>query len=195
MSNLDQFVHEILRDCLPQTAITDADRSTIAEHRDFLLGIEDALVQMFYDTLYAHGATAAVFIDGERPAREATLRDWWGRTVTTPLDDRYLTWMALVGVVHIRRKVTNPMMLTMFNLVAEFVHRAALAELGAERAERLRQAFSHLAATVTSVISESYTKGYLHALQNLAGLDPKLVDRMLLIEVRELEANGRAILG
>lgn len=186
---------QIIDQLVPATLVTDDDRAVIAANRDFLLGLEDALVTTFYDTLYAHPATAAVFEEGERPAREQTLRDWWRRTVAAPLDEGYFAWMALVGVVHIRRGVQNPMMLSMFHLVSDVVHAEALAQLGPDAAEELRLAFSHLSSTVSSIISESYTKGYLAALQDLAGLDPKLTERMLHIELRELEANARAALG
>lgn len=185
------LMEEIVEDLVPQSLISDEDRAVVAAHRDFLLGLEDRLVHVFYDTLYAHGPTVAVFVEGERPAREETLRRWWQATVTGDLGARYLTWMALVGVIHIRRKVTNPMMLSMFHVVGDEVHAAALDALEAAEAERLRLAFSHITATVSAVISESYTKGYLRALQDLAGLDPKLVDRMLQIEVRTLEEEGR----
>lgn len=192
MNKVSNLMSEILDHILPQSLITDADRAAIATHRDFLLSLEDRIVQVFYDTLYAHGPTAAVFVEGERPAREDTLRRWWQATVTGDLGERYLTWMALVGVIHIRRKVTNPMMMSMFQIVSNEAHAAALDTLEPVAAEQLRVALSNVTTTVSAVISESYTKGYLRALQDLAGLEPALVDRMLQIEVKALEAEGRA---
>jgi hypothetical protein len=194
MTYITELTAQIMHELLPATVVTDADRAVIAANKDFLLSLEDTLVATFYDSLFAHPPTAAVFQDGERPAREQTLRDWWQRTVAAPLDDKYFAWMTLVGVVHIRRKVQNPMMLSMFHLVADTVHTQALQQLGAEKAEELRLAFSHLASTVSSIISEAYTKGYIAALQDLAGLDPKLTERMLQIEVGKLEAEARAAL-
>lgn len=44
-------------------------------------GWVDQVVQGFYDTLFAHPPTRAIFREGERPAREKTLRDWYLRTV------------------------------------------------------------------------------------------------------------------
>lgn len=192
MNKVSNLMSEILDHILPQSLITDADRAAIATHSEFLLSLEDRIVQVFYDTLYAHGPTAAVFVEGERPAREDTLRRWWQATVTGDLGERYLTWMALVGVIHIRRKVTNPMMMSMFQIVSNEAHAAALDTLEPVAAEQLRVALSNVTTTVSAVISESYTKGYLRALQDLAGLEPALVDRMLQIEVKALEAEGRA---
>jgi len=189
--SLHELASSVIASCPPQVRLTAEDRQVIAAHQGFLAGLEDELVAAFYDTLYAHEPTSAVFEEGERPAREETLRGWWRRTVTGPLDDAYFAWMALVGVVHIRRGVRNPMMLSMFHVVTDAVHARARATLGDDEAERLRLAFSHLAATVSSVISDSYTETYIEALHDLAGLNPALSERMLHITVRDLEAQGR----
>ncbi len=194
--DLHQIQSDILAEMVPASTMTDDDTATLAEHRSFLRGIEDRVVDGFYDTLYAHPATADVFVDGERPAREATLRDWWRRTVDGPIDDRYWAWMALVGIVHIRRGVRNPMMLSMVGHVENAVHAEALAaRLPPTDVERLRLAFSHLATTVSAVISESYTQSYVGALQNLGGLNPRLLANMLGIEIQAIEDAGRASLG
>jgi hypothetical protein len=195
VSDLHGLATSVITTCLPQSRLTETDRTVIARHDQFLLGLEDQLVALFYDSLYDHGPTAAVFEEGERPAREETLRVWWRRTVSGPLDDAYFAWMALVGVIHIRRGVQNPMMLSMFHIVCDAVHEAALARGDAAEAEALRLALSHLASTASSVISDSYTSTYISALHDLAGLNPKLTERMLQISLKDLEAEARTQLG
>jgi hypothetical protein len=184
----------ILEQVVPESTLTDDDAKTIAQHRDFLLGLEDGLVKTFYDTLFAHGPTASVFEEGERAAREQTLRDWWQRTVNGPLDLSYFRWMTLVGVVHIRRGVKNPMMVSIASVVTDYVRQQAVESLAPEEVDALTTAFSHLGSTVVSLISESYTSSYIDALQDLAGLKPELTGRMLAIEVKKMEAEGRASL-
>lgn len=184
----------ILEQVVPQSMLTDDDAAAMAAHRDFLLGLEDDLVAAFYDTLYAHGPTKAIFEEGERPAREETLRHWWRRSVVGPIDDQYLRWMTFVGIVHIRRGVKNPMMVSITTLVRDLVRRRARAALDPAEVDRLDLAMSHLIGTIVALISESYTQGYIGALQNLAGLDPRLTARMLDIEVKDLESRGRAAL-
>lgn len=193
--DLEQIQADILAEMLPVSSVTAADEAALAEHRTFLLGIEDPLIAGFYDTLYDHERTAAVFAAGERPAREDTLRRWWQRTVEGPLDDGYWTWMALVGIVHIRRGVRNPMMLSMVGYIENAVHAEALAaDLDPAAVEALRLAFSHLGTTVSAVISESYTQSYIGALQNLGGLNPRLLANVLGIEIQAIEDAGRAAL-
>jgi predicted regulator of Ras-like GTPase activity (Roadblock/LC7/MglB family) len=133
--------------CL-QHSRRDTILQALVDHRDWLLAQEDALVALFYDTLYDYPATAAVFVDGERAAREQTLRNWWQRTVGTPIDIDYFRWMAFVGIVHIRRGVTNPMMLSMLQVVSGHVVTSARAALGDRAAVDLQEAFSRISTTV-----------------------------------------------
>lgn len=196
MMDLERLQAEILAEMVPESVVNALDAAAIADHTGFLLGIEDRLVAGFYDTLMAHHETAQVFAPDERPAREETLRHWWRRTVTGPLDAGYWSWMGLVGVVHIRRGVRNPMMLSMMAFVENAVHHEAVAAgLPAEEVEALRTAFSHLGHTASAVISESYTQSYVSALQALGGLNPKLLANMLSIEIQAIEDAGRASLG
>ncbi len=189
------MVDGIIESLVPQALPRAEDVATLARHREWLLGIEDEVVVLFYDTLYAYSTTAEVFVPGERPAREQTLRHWWQRTVGTPIDLTYYRWMCLVGIVHIRRKVTNPMMLSMLQVVTEHVVTRAGADLGASEAWALQQALGRLTTAVGAIIAESYTIGYVGALEDLAGLDPKLTERMLQLELKRLEEQGRDQLG
>jgi hypothetical protein len=193
--DLNQMVDSILATIVPAALPRPEDHETLARNRAWLLGMENELVALFYDTLYAYPVTATVFVDGERPDREQTLRGWWQRTVGAPIDMEYFRWMAFVGIVHIKRGVTNPMMLSMLQVVSEHVVVVARIALGEAEAVKLQQAFARISTTVGSIISEAYTIGYLGALEDLAGLDPKLTARMLAMEVKRIEAEGRAQLG
>jgi hypothetical protein len=114
----------------PETRFRPEDAQAIARHRALLLSWTEELVQKFYDTLFAHPPTRAVFREGERPEREETLRNWWRKTVGEDVGEGYFAWMAYVGLVHVVRKVENPMMLAMANFVVEFVK---------EKVERFRR--------------------------------------------------------
>lgn len=133
------------------------DGQVILAHQEFLLGLEPQLIQLFYDTLFEHPPTATVFLEGERPDREVTLSQWWRRTVTGPVDSGYFAWMAAVGLAHVFRAVTNPMMLAMADLIAAFVREQAFrSPLSQADAAALAEAFTRLAGTVGIVISHGY---------------------------------------
>lgn len=192
MRNLREFAGEIVDGCLAEAPFDDEDRLVLAGYFDVFLALEDELVTAFYDALYAHPATAAVFHDGERTERERTLRQWWRRTLESGLDRDYLEWIAVLGLVHVRRGVTLPMTLTVFHVVRDTISRAVLPELALEERIRLDTAFSHFQATAGSVMAEAFGRGYLHALEDGAGLRPELSGRLVATEIGEIEKDARA---
>ncbi|ETN88970.1 globin [Thermus sp. NMX2.A1] len=147
------------------------DTKTFARHKEAMRSWVDAVVQGFYDTLFAHPATRAIFREGERPAREKTLRDWYLRTVEGPFNGQYFAWQTLVGLVHVRRGVTNAMMAAMWNWVVDTVSRLARQTLPQGEAEALADAWRRLGFTVMTLISESYLHAYLEALAQAEGVE------------------------
>lgn len=168
-----------IADMPPGSRFTTQDAAVIVSNRDMLLELEDEVVKGFYDTLYAHPATAKVFRDGERPAREGTLSHWWRRTVNGPLDDQYFAWMAMVGLVHVLRKVSNPMMMAMADFTVSFVAESADSSgLDPTDAAMLVQAFRRLAATVGATIVEGYDHAIASALFDVVGMPEALLERL-----------------
>ncbi|RTG93474.1 globin [Thermus scotoductus] len=147
------------------------DAKTFARHKEAMRSWVDAVVQGFYNTLFAHPATRAIFREGERPAREKTLRDWYLRTVEGPFNGQYFAWQTLVGLVHVRRGVTNAMMAAMWNWVVDTVSRLARQTLPQGEAEALADAWRRLGFTVMALISESYLHAYLEALAQAEGVE------------------------
>lgn len=155
----------------PQERFSEADRDLITANQSVLLPMGEDIVQSFYNTLFAHGPTAAVFHEGERPAREQTLRDFWQRTITGELDEQYFAWMALVGLVHVVRGVENPMMIAMAHHIASYVEEhQPNAELSA--------AFTRLMETVSAVVVSGFDHAKAKALNEIVGMEPALLLRL-----------------
>ncbi|PIE99882.1 MAG: globin domain protein, partial [Propionibacterium sp.] len=121
MEKMHDIAYSAIDQIPPSQRLRQEDREVIVRNKENLLALGPYIVKSFYDTLYDHPPTAAVFHAGERHDREGTLVNWWSRTVNGPLDDDYFAWMALVGLVHVMRNVTNPMMLVMSDHVALIV--------------------------------------------------------------------------
>jgi hypothetical protein len=180
----------------PACRFTEEHGNLIHSYKELLLSLEPDVIQGFYDTIYAHPATSAVFVEGERPAREMTLSHWWRRTVNGPINDQYWAWMAMVGLVHIARKVGNPMMLSMSSYVTTLVaDRVATVEMNRADAEHLVDAFRRLTSTVGSIITYGYDRAYnkavVTALDEVAGMPEALFNRMRDTEVRNALAEAR----
>ncbi|MEV0136500.1 protoglobin domain-containing protein [Dactylosporangium sp. NPDC050688] len=174
----------------PEFRFRPQDSALIHKYCASILPLEPEFVSGFYETVYAHPPTAAIFHDGERPDREATLANWWRRTLEGPLDDDYFAWMAMVGLVHVVRGVSNPMMLAMTDYFARFVidrlpkiaaeAAAASPDAAATNAEvfELSWAFSRLRATVGAVIAHGYDEAVVSAMYNVAGMQKSLLKRL-----------------
>ena len=195
------FMSEVARAAFaqipPACRFRESDARIIRAYQEPLMALEAGVVKAFYDTVYDHSATSAIFVEGERPAREVTLSNWWRRTVLGPLDEEYFAWMAMVGLVHVARGVSNPMMLSMASFVTSFVA-DKVAEMPLERAqaEALIEAFQRLSSTVGSVISFGYDRAYdravVTALHDLAGMPESLFQRLRHQEVMSALAQARA---
>lgn len=178
------FFNEVARAAIdqmpPETRFRPEDAQTIARHRELLLSWEAEFVQRFYDTLFAYPTTRAVFRDGERPERENTLKGWWEKTVGAEIGEDYFAWMAYVGLVHVVRKVENPMMLAMAAFTVQFVEdkAAQLTGSGAGDLLELVEAFQRLTGTVGAVITYGYDQSRIQALFNVAGMEPALLERL-----------------
>lgn len=189
-------VHDIAREALesmpPAARFGARDRDVLLRHSDYLLSLETEFVAGFYDTLYEHTPTRAVFRDGERPMREESLRDWWRRTVRGPIDDDYFAWMAMVGLVHVVRGVANPMMLAMCEHAARFADSAAArAGLPREEADQVTLAFRRFTTSVGSVITYGYDQAVADALFNIAGMRKSLLERLRNQEVEQALTEAR----
>jgi hypothetical protein len=187
MSKTLEIAREALQQMPPETRLRPEDAAVIARHKEILLSWIPELVQGFYDALFAHTPTRKIFHEGERPAREKTLVDWWTRTVEGPLDEEYFAWMAKVGLVHVVRGVENPMMLAMSSFVAEFVDRRSH-EARLPEAEPLSEAFYRLSMAVGAVITYGFDRYQALALYNVAGMEPALLERLTAEEARRLLA-------
>ena len=161
---------------------TEADAAIVARFKDQLLALTPEIVKAFYDTLFANPATAAVFKEGERPAREKTLVDWWQRTISGPVDDAYWGWQAYAAVIHMKRRVTNSMMLGQTVLIRQFVADRFPNEPG------LVAAVGRLLGEVAAVIAGSYDLLSQRSIAKFAGISQGLFMQQVALAVDEVVA-------
>lgn len=174
------------------------DAEVLIRHRELLLRLEDEMVKGFYDTIESNGHMAPIISGGGgRSDREVTLRRWWQRTLAGPFNDQYWGWQSLVGVVHIKVGVKNPMMMGMWTWVMEWLQDHATAEaLGsAQEARDLQRAVNRLSLATQAIIAESYLDNYLETVIRLTGFKPALLERMFSKEINSVLAEARTQLG
>ena len=193
-------MHAIARAAIDQTPnvcrVTAEHAAVIAANADALVALGPEIATGFYDTLYGFGSTAKIFHEGERPMRERTLVGWWDRTVRGPIDDDYWAWMAMVGLTHVVRHVTNPMMLAMADYVAQFVATNSF-RLRLSEADRIRlvEGFDRVASMTRSVITYGYDHAMSSALYERAGIPEALLTRLGDQTIRDALVDAKSELG
>ena len=191
-TNLMQITERLLNHIPQNLRLNEEDIKVLNSHLDFFASKADVIKNDFYDTLFSNEATRKVFHEGERPIREKSLVDWVVKTIGGNFDMNYWAWQTFVGILHIKRKVSNDYMIIMMHRVSDLVVSEAYKDLPAEEASRLKTAWLKVAAIVLSLISESYHYFYLVAISQTTGLNLNLLDNLVRVEVDNLvEANQK----
>jgi len=183
---LGRVVKTVLDEIPPSIRFGERDAQVIMKYSRDLEGITDEVVRGFYDLLFSHPATAAVFREGERPAREETLRDWWLRTVRGPFDEQYWRWQAFVGVVHFRRGITNSMMMAMYAWLVGRVAELLSGKLPPQAVSEVSQALLKLAVTGAALTVAGYESLMEEGFAEEVGVDPLLVRNIVSIKANQL---------
>lgn len=194
--NLYELTRSIIDSIPAQQRFTAEDEALLMKHRDVLLALEDDLVKGFYDAIEANPNINALLGSGARAEREVTLRRWWQRTLAGPIDEKYWAWQALVGVVHIKVGVKNPMMMGMWNWILTWLRPRVEQVSGSPEATfALMECVQRLALTTQAITAESFLMNYLETVVRITGFKPALLERMFNTEIKVVLAEAREQLG
>ena len=183
---LDQITKDILAAMPEQTLLGDEDIQVLKRNKDFIFSLADVIVKDFYDVLFSNEKTKAVFKPNERKAREKTLTDWVVKTIDGNFDLQYWSWQTFVRILHVKRKVTNNMMIAMMGRVSDIIFTQAILQLPKEEAIALKAAWIKFSTTVLSLIAEAYHIFYMTAVSNVTGMNQKLLNNAVQVEIDNL---------
>lgn len=177
---------QTLQDLITLTGFTPADVQLLSQTRDQLEPWHEAITATFYNTLYGYKATQAVFHDGERPAREGTLHNWYQMLLSGKIDETFWRWQWYVGLIHIPRGVTNPYMLGMMSRVQLLFAHQCQETFPPEQATAIFAAFKRITDVIAGLIAEGYFESYVQAMERMSGQSRVLIDRMVQLEVLDM---------
>lgn len=183
---LKEITTEILNQLPKETKLSLEDISIIKKNKAFFFSIVDKIVIDFYDTLFANPQTKAIFHEGERPIREKSLKKWFVETIEGDFDLDYWAWQTFVGILHVKRKVKNNMMIVMMSRVSDIISTEAISKIPIEEVILLKTAWSKLSGTVLALIGEAYHIFYMKAVGNTTGLPQKLIENTVKVEIDNL---------
>jgi hypothetical protein len=195
--NVFDLTKKIIADIPEGQRFSEKDAALLMSLKPQLLAMEDDLVKGFYDTIQANPQMAGLIGNGAREEREKTLRRWWQRTLSGPFDDQYWAWQSLVGVVHIKVGVKNPMMMGMWTWVISWLRTQITPEFvgGKALADEIMLTVERLSLTAQAITAESYLAYYLETVIRITGFKPALLERMFRSEIDVLVGEVRGQLG
>jgi hypothetical protein len=183
---------DILNHVVALTGLSEQDARILKEAAPKTQKWVNGVVKEFYDTLYGYAPTASVFKPGERPVLEKTLYDWYMLVTSGVLDEKFWERMWFVGLVHIKRRVSNAYMLTMMSRVQQLFLTQCMKEFDAIRAEKVFGAFKRVLDAVAALIAEGYFMSYVEGLETVLGFNKALSQLMLEMEIDKKIAEARA---
>lgn len=183
MTTIQEITGKIFADMPLQTRFSPDDAQCINKHREQLLDMEDTITKGFYDVLYAHSNTYEILKNDDRNNREKVLRNWWQETLNSQFDQDYWEWQVFVGLVHIKQKVSNPMLISMWGWLLNTLNNELKGKLTCDEQAQVMNAFARLAATIQALTAESVMVNHLKAITEATGFNPKLLDRMVSLQI------------
>ena len=179
MSEASQKMQDAMQITAYLTQVSPADFELLHQAAPQARLWADEAVRLFYDLLFQHGRTLAVFKEGERAMREQTLRDWYLALLDVSDPQAFWSRQVHIAVAHVRRNIHNEYMIGISEpLIAWFSLKAAQTF---EPAEGLKVALA-FRRLIDSVVG--LTAGGFDALQRLAvceatGAESELIDRLV----------------
>jgi len=112
--DLFKLTDQIIATLPENQRFSEKDSALLLRFKDQLLSLEDDVVTGFYDAIEENPHMSSLInTNGSRTDREKTLRRFWQRTFNGHHDAAFWAWQSLVGIVHIKVGVKNPMMMGM----------------------------------------------------------------------------------
>ncbi len=182
---------ETLEHLISLTGHTEEDFMILGRHATMSKAWADDAVRVFYDTLFAYPPTSEVFREGERPEREASLREWYLEVTGGEIRDGFWRHQWTVGLLHVKRHVKNSFMISMVSRIQQLFLTRCLAELEPAVALEVFGAFKRITDVVLGLVAEGYHQGYVAAVADVTGMQGALIDRMADVAVDGLLAKAR----
>lgn len=189
MKDIQDITAEIFESMPVSTRFSDTDAALIKKNKKILLELEDDLTAGFYDTLYDHPKTFEILKQNNRSQRENVLRSWWQKTINSDFDNTYWEWQVFVGLVHIKQKVTNPMMISMWGWILTSLRKLLKDHLNQNELDDIMISFERLASTIQALTAESFLSNYVEAIEQATGFNNKLIDRMVNLQIDSMIDN------
>jgi hypothetical protein len=183
---LPDITNRILSQIPDSIKLTPEDIKILHDNKQFVLDREDAIFEKFFEILLNFEPTKNIFNEGEVPRVKEVFKRWLKITLSSEFNDEYWQWQTFVGLVHIKRGVTNNVFISMLSVVTEMLVEEVTANVPNEVGVPILKAWLKLSRTLGALISESYRIFYLKAVEEVTSIDEKLLNRISILAIDNL---------
>ncbi len=183
---------ETLGSLISLSGLTQDDYRILQEHAAQTQAWMDEIFEDFYKAIFDFPATASFFPDGEHKSHERYLHKWYSQAASGDYSANFWQSQWVVGLVHIRKHVSNPFMFGAMSRLQQMFLKKCLEQMPPADAEHLYGAFKRVTDVVAGLIAEAYFMNYVDALADVAGFRKNLVEQMMNLEINKRLAQARA---
>lgn len=187
---LKQLQISIMEQMPEEWRFREEDSEIIRKHKDILLAYTDEILEEFFKTLLSYPSMKSIMdkmSEDEVKSVVERFRKFWIRLIEGPHDDSFWDWMTYVGLLHVKRRITNPMVLASW-----FYFRAKCMEkikdkLSMEEAIDLIKALERASTTAAALTAEAYFQIYLQCVEQATGINRDLLEKLVDIAIKDVE--------
>lgn len=183
---LPELTLRILSQIPDSIKLTEEDIKILHTNKQFVLDREDVIFDRFFEILLGFEPTRKIFKEGEVPRVKLVFKRWLKITLESDFNDEYWQWQTFVGLVHIKRGVTNDVFITMLSVVTEMLVDEVTKNVPIETGVPIIKAWLKLSRTLGALISESYRIFYLKAVEEVTSIDESLLNRISILAIDNL---------
>ena len=189
--NLDENlrkVREIVSLASALLNLSEEDFQILHERSNILQKWSDRIVETFYETHLRNPDARRLVENLPREEFEKTLREWYLSLLRGKPDDRFWLMQWIVALEYLAKGVQNAQMasLLQMGIVQLEFGRLCFEKFDRQTAWRIFEAFKRITTAINALVVEGYRTFYIRALENMTGIKPQLLERMVLLESRRM---------
>lgn len=171
------------------------DESVLQESAQAILPHSQEIISSFYDTLFSHEDSAAIFeyLNQDQVKNEKIFHQWLELLMQGKYDDQFWRWQWLVGLAHVQHNVGPVYVLSMFVKLQSELVKIIFSLFDTDSAERLILAYTRVIGCLTTLAVEAYHCEFVSAVAT-TGLEGTVLERLVSIEVKKKIKNYRKLL-
>ncbi len=180
-------ISEVLENARQLLTFSEKDIEILKIRKDLLKSWSDEIIEDFYDNLLKSKKAREIIEKNNInliKLKQAN-KEWYEQIVSGNVDEKFFKYSFYVGLLHIYYGVDNHLMILMADVLRRKFLKLCLETFDEEEAFEVYQSFSKIVAAFVGMTVEGYVFMLTEALMDILGMKPKLVDRLLKMELKQ----------